>query len=529
MVLFFCYISPATLPHPYPSNAQGFESARSARARRRPRLTIFAFSLTGKVRKELNGESINQSGIPARNWKFIASLTVARVPTPLDMSSVSSIIWASSLPDHCTPTSPFLLNISSVFNTCIPTPLAFLSSLLGLLSIGAWLFALPPQLYKNFALSSASGLSVYFLMVWFLGDLANMLGALFTEQAAWQVVVATYFVMVDVILCGQYIWYERLRSWRQKHQAEAKPLIEEDGDYDNAEGPSEGISVSDEMEEISEDGRQDQPVNGAASSGSMAKGGKAFTSRHNSDNKSAKTLQSSPANQKAQKPTSYLTEKPKITRIKPSALPLAPSQQTLLLLSILCAVLANASPLSPTITTAPPLNPPTTTPIEFAGRILSWLSSLLYLGSRIPQIYKNYNRRSTSGLSPSLFIAAFTGNFFYSTSVVTNPLAWSSTPPWGLHGWAGPEGSDRGNWISLAAPFWLGTAGVLVLDATIGVQFLTYGEGKVKVVREARPGGRGRWRRVEGWMRGWVPSPGPTEGERGRLLEVNGQGGYGGA
>lgn len=353
-----------------------------------------------------------------------------------------------------------------------------------------------------------------------------MLGALFTKQAAWQVVVATYFVMVDVILCGQYIWYERLRSWREKHQEEAKPLIEEDGDYDNAEGLSEGISVSDE---ISEDGRQDQPVNGAASSGSTAKGGKAFTSRHNSDNKSAKTLQSPPASQKAQKPTSYLTEKPKITRIKPSALPLAPSQQTLLLLSILCVVLANASPLTPTITTAPPLKPPTTTPIEFAGRILSWLSSLLYLGSRFPQIYKNYNRRSTSGLSPSLFIAAFTGNFFYSTSVVTNPLAWSSTPPWGLHGWAGPEGSDRGNWISLAAPFWLGTAGVLVLDATIGVQFLTYGEGKVKVVREARPGGRGRWRRVEGWMRGWVPSPGPTEGERGRLLEVNGQGGYGGA
>lgn len=445
------------------------------------------------------------------------------------MSSVSAIIWASSLPDHCTPTNPFLLTISSVFNTCIPTPLAFLSSLLGVLSIVAWLFALPPQLYKNISMSSASGLSVYFLMEWFLGDFTNLLGALFTEQAAWQVVVAAYFVMVDLILCGQYIWYERLRSWRGKHREEPNPLIEEDGDYDNAGGVLEGISVSDEMEEISEDCRQDQPVNGAASSDSTAKGGKPSTSRHSSDKKLAKTLQPSSASQKPQKPTSYLTEKPKITRIQPSALPLARSQQTLLLLSILCAVIANASPLSPTITSAPPLNPPTATPIENAGRILSWLSSLLYLGSRIPQIYKNYTRRSTSGLSPSLFIAAFNGNFFYSASVVTNPLAWSSTPPWGLHGWAGPEGSDRWNWISLAAPFWLGTAGVLVLDATIGFQFLRYGEGKVQVVRDARLGGRGRWRRVEGWMRGWVPSPGSTEGERGRLLEVNGQGGYGGA
>lgn len=445
------------------------------------------------------------------------------------MSSVSTIIWASSLPEHCTPINPFLLNLSSAFNTCIPTPLAFLSSLLGVLSIGAWLFALPPQLYKNFALGSASGLSVYFLMEWFLGDLANMLGAIFTKQAVWQVVVAAYFVVVDVILCGQYIWYERLRSWRERRLEEQKTSMEEDGDYDNAGGVLEGISVSDAMEEISEDGRQDQPVNGAASGGSTGNGVKPFVYRHNSDNKSAKTFQPPPTGQKSQKPTSYLSEKPKITRIQPSALPLAPSQQTLLLLSILCAALANASPLSPAITTASPLNPPTATPIENAGRILSWLSSLLYLGSRVPQIYKNYTRHSTSGLSPSLFISAFTGNFFYSSSVVTNPLAWASSPPWGLHGWAGPEGSDQWNWISLAAPFWLGTAGVLVLDATIGFQFLKYGEGKVKVVREARSGGRGRWRRVEGWMRGWVPSPGPAEGERGRLLEANGQGSYGGA
>lgn len=445
----------------------------------------------------------------------------------LDMSSVSTIIWASSLPDHCTPTNSFLLNISSVFNTCIPTPLAFLSSLLGFLSIGAWLFALPPQLYKNFTMSSASGLSVYFLMEWFLGDLTNMLGAIFTDQASWQVVVAAYFVMVDVILCGQYIWYERLRSWRERRLCDRMPSIEGDGDYDNARGVSESISVSDEMEEISDDGRQDPPINGVASSNIMAKGVKPSTSRHKSGKQLTKTLQSSPASQKSQKPTSYLSEKPKIGRIQPTSLPLAPTPPTLLLLSILCAVLANASPLSPTITSASSLNPPRATPIQTAGRFLSWLSSILYLGSRMPQIYKNYTRHSTSGLSPSLFIAAFTGNFFYSSSVVTNPLAWSSAPNWGLHGWAGPEGSDRFNWISLAAPFWLGTAGVLVLDATIGIQFLRYGEGKVKVVREPRPGGRGRWRRVEGWMRGWVPSPGPTEGERGRLLEASGQGGYG--
>ena len=90
-------------------------------------------------------------------------------------------------------------------------------------------------------------------------------------------------------------------------------------------------------------------------------------------------------------------------------------------------------------------------------------------------------------------------------------------------------------WRSLAAPFWLGAAGVLVLDATIGVQFLKFGEGGVQksVLVQGREG-RSRWRRVSGWMRGWVPSPSPSmtgavdENDARRLLDGReGQNGYG--
>ena len=65
----------------------------------------------------------------------------------------------------------------------------------------------------------------------------------------------------------------------------------------------------------------------------------------------------------------------------------------------------------------------------------------------------------------------------------------------------------------LALPFFLGAAGVLALDLTIGIQFMIYGERMEKKVAEMQVGEerRGRWnvRRVSGWMRGWVPSPGP--------------------
>ena len=87
-----------------------------------------------------------------------------------------------------------------------------------------------------------------------------------------------------------------------------------------------------------------------------------------------------------------------------------------------------------------------------------------------------------------------------------------------------------------AAPFWLGAAGVLALDGAVGVQFLIFGEeAKVVQVRDER--GRSRWRRVSGWMRGWVPSVSPVRGsvdteidedERPLLeREVSGDIGYG--
>ena len=88
---------------------------------------------------------------------------------------------------------------------------------------------------------------------------------------------------------------------------------------------------------------------------------------------------------------------------------------------------------------------------------------------------------------------------------------WGSYPPYGLHGWIGPDGNDRSNTVALAAPFFLGAAGVLGLDGYIGLQFLMYGEGlersKVIMVEDER--GRSRWQTVSGWMRGWVPSPSP--------------------
>src|SRR4051812_28718470 len=95
--------------------------------------------------------------------------------------------FAGGLPAHCAPTSSVLTDVSAYFGTCIPTPLAALSTLLGTLSIVSWLFAQMPQIFKNYQIKSTAGLSIFFLSEWLLGDLTNLLGALFLKQATWQI------------------------------------------------------------------------------------------------------------------------------------------------------------------------------------------------------------------------------------------------------------------------------------------------------------------------------------------------------
>lgn len=145
------------------------------------------------------------------------------------------------------------------------------------------------------------------------------------------------------------------------------------------------------------------------------------------------------------------------------------------------------------------------------GTALSWTSTALYLVSRMPQLLKNFRLRSTAGLSPLLFAAAFCGNLFYSASLLANPNLWHDAQPYGSRGWTGPDGNERSKWMFNSLPFFLGAAIVLVMDAGMGVQFWLWGEAEVAacsgvVVATEGDSSKKHWRRASGWMRGWVPT-----------------------
>ena len=317
-------------------------------------------------------------------------------------------------------------------------------------------------------------------------------GALFTKQAGWQVIIASYYVFVDLCLVTQWIWYSHLKRkiyQRSLHSSGSSSPSDADSDMINGLSPINSSFVEPETFQ-----------------------------KKDKDDKSREPEQSRPINTPRFSEVKYekgTPNSPNVIRITDRAstswAPM-PSPRTVLYIAAVCALLAptQAAPL--------PFLPPrpsrsflhlfrVDTPLEIAGTVLSWCSTLLYLFSRVPQLYYNWTRQSTAGLSPLLFMAAFSGNFFYSTSLLTNPNAWNDFGPRGGHGWVGGEGSDHVQWIARAAPFFLGAAGVLIMDASMGVQFLMYGEkNEEKLVRVRGNDGTSHWERVNGWMRGWVPS-----------------------
>jgi solute carrier family 66 (lysosomal lysine-arginine transporter), member 1 len=72
-----------------------------------------------------------------------------------------------------------------------------------------------PQLYENYQNSSADALSVTFLIVWFLGDVTNLAGAIWDGLLGTVIAIAIYFCFIDTALISQTFYY-KLRDSRRR-------------------------------------------------------------------------------------------------------------------------------------------------------------------------------------------------------------------------------------------------------------------------------------------------------------------------
>ncbi|KAK3826695.1 MAG: PQ loop repeat-domain-containing protein [Linnemannia gamsii] len=86
--------------------------------------------------------------------------------------------------------------------------------------------------------------------------------------------------------------------------------------------------------------------------------------------------------------------------------------------------------------------------------VFGWGSAALYLGSRIPQLYKNWRLKSCEGLSIMMFLFSVFGNALFVASIFLNSM-------------------DR-TYLIRNMPWWLGSTGTLIFDFSIFSQFYLY-------------------------------------------------------
>ncbi|RKP35498.1 PQ loop repeat-domain-containing protein [Dimargaris cristalligena] len=295
-----------------------------------------------------------------------------------------------------------------------------LSRVFGYMSIGTWIIVFVPQLYENYQRGNAESLSIHFLLLWVVGDIFNLLGSVFQDVLLTTILLSFYFVLFDVLMIGQYIYYYRKNHYAQPVEAgstESSPLLKPPTTASEATPlllPETAVSAS-----------------------------------------RTSTLVAEPTTTSGSQPA----KSPEAARSQ-WLLPLG-----LALLAVSCcwgvyyyytsAVPATQPPSELPATPHPPLpghgNPPQ---FRLFAQFCAWTSVVLYIGARIPQIVKNYRSKSCEGLALTMFVFCVVGNSTFCLSI----LCYSLEP----------------RHLLVNLPWMLGSAGTLAFDFTIFYQFYVY-------------------------------------------------------
>ena len=357
-----------------------------------------------------------------------------------------------------------------------------------------------PQILENFRRRSADGLSLLFIIVWLLGDVFNILGAVLQGVLPTMIILAVYYTLADLVLLGQCLWYRK----RGKNGSEDEIAVEDEDDED------------DQRPLLEREGGSPRRHTPADADGR-------WSSRHGSRTGSSSSLQ---ARLLGLDPTHLSPATPYAGSRRPSqalrsseADPHATKRS-----SILSSVLSNASALA-LVTLAGVLgwylssrshqyrdpsdkellvdplpdpissfhhNPdhrhhhhqqrPPSDPLSFSpfGQFFGYLCAILYLFSRLPQLILNARRKSVEGLSTLFFLFACLGNITYVASIFAYEPPCASFVEIISAGAAecrSGEGEFRkqyARYILVNLSWIIGSTGTLVLDFAVLAQFWVY-------------------------------------------------------
>jgi len=300
-----------------------------------------------------------------------------------------------------------------------------LSGLAGSISIACWVVVFSPQIIENFRNKSADGLSVAFIIIWLLGDIFNILGAVLQGVLPTMTILAIYYTLADIVLLGQLFYYR-------------------------------GFTLSDAIKET------DQAVEADGT-----------------DERTALLDSSSTTT------TSSIKQRPSLVRTL--LLNLA-AIVAVIACGILGWYLTTGNRIHTPSTQLPgghrsrhetPDQHNSELQFHLLGQIFGYICMALYLGSRIPQLLLNYRRKSTEGLSLLFFTFAILGNLTYVASI----LLYEPYCEGKRNGNCGKDDARALYWryFLINLSWFVGSFGTLWLDGFVFVQYLWYNRGGKRV------------------------------------------------
>ncbi|KAI9829781.1 MAG: hypothetical protein M1819_006018 [Sarea resinae] len=291
-----------------------------------------------------------------------------------------------------------------------------LSGIFGSISLAAWVFLLVPQLVENYKQGSAEGISLAFLVVWFIGDIANFFGALWAGLVPTVTALAVYFCIADLVLITQCLYYNS-RNSRKAERASS-----------NA---STSLPPNDPHRPLLE------------------------SIRRSSDDIGIGSRRRSSASHCHRDSHGSSLRRDSLSKLLEEESPRASWIKKIVTIFLICAagtggwfVAWKSGVWTPTEDGGRSAD------VAFGAQILGYLSAICYLGARVPQIIKNHRERSCEGLSILFFILSLMGNATYGAGILFH--------------------STAKDYVVTNLPWLIGSLGTMVEDVVIFIQFHIY-------------------------------------------------------
>ncbi|PVU95496.1 hypothetical protein BB561_001788 [Smittium simulii] len=244
-----------------------------------------------------------------------------------------------------------------------------LSQILGYISLFVSAIVTLPQVYENYLNMSGESVSEVMLWIWMVADLLNFTGAFLQKIIFTAIILAAYFVLTSVVLLFQLYYYRRYSKFQKI------------------------ATISSDLGIPNTASAQGSPLN-SPKPGLVSQYGAIPSSCSDDD---------STINQ----PDSALSAPQSNSSCFFKIVACVASLGFIYYFYLYLKPLLN---LTLTVTQMPQL--------DFWPQFYGYVSAVLYSGSRIPQIMKNYKNKSCEGLSIMMFVftiisnVAFVGSFF---------------------------------------------------------------------------------------------------------------------